>query len=269
MTPEHPIRVGALVSSEYIPVWKTRALNNLLDRTHAELTHVVVNKSDDASSDGLRAFLQACVSRLREYPLWSVVGIGRLLSPEPSYERRVSIGTIDGISEATIIWCRPEPADGLGNTLPDAVVEEVGENTDVVVRFGFGVLKGDILTRPTYGVLSYHFGDIRKYRGQVGGFWEFLAGEPTAGVTLQRLTETLDGGAIAAYGAVNIQDAETWQAVRRRQVAIAEDLLAPGVRNLVDPSVSVSEPETLGELRSIPTGTTVLRYLVRTGRGYL
>lgn len=36
-------------------------------------------------------------------------------------------------------------------------------------------------------MLSYHHGDMRRYRGQPPGFWELYNGEREIGVTVQRL----------------------------------------------------------------------------------
>jgi methionyl-tRNA formyltransferase len=267
MTSNTPLRVGVLVGGESVPIWKVRALNTMLARTDAEITHVVVRESAASSEGGAVASLKECADRFRQYPLWSLVGLSGHLSSDPAYNRPTSLETIDGVPDADRLRCRPEPCDGLGNTLPRHVVEEVGAATDVLVRFGFGILKGEILTRPTHGVLSYHFGDIREYRGQAGGLREYLNDEPRAGVTLQRLTETLDGGAIVAYESVDISDAGTWQEVRRRQAGVAEGLLATGVRNLTAPGFTPREPESLGKMYTLPTGTTVLRYVAKNTLG--
>src|SRR5436190_1292829 len=37
---------------------------------------------------------------------------------------------------------------------------------EVLLRFGFQVLHGAILTLPTYGIWSYHHGDEENYRGR-------------------------------------------------------------------------------------------------------
>ena len=69
---------------------------------------------------------------------------------------------------------------------------------DILFRFGFRILRGRILDLPRYGVWSYHHGDSEKYRGGPPGFWELVNGEPVSGVTLQVLSNTLDGGRVLA-----------------------------------------------------------------------
>ncbi len=67
---------------------------------------------------------------------------------------------------------------------------------DVLLRFGFNILRGPILELPRYGVWSYHHGDEEQYRGQPPLFWELMDGKTTAAAVLQRLTDKLDAGVI-------------------------------------------------------------------------
>lgn len=73
---------------------------------------------------------------------------------------------------------------------------------DFILRFGFGIIKGDILNCAKYGVWSFHHGDERKFRGQPAGFWEMYHNEDSIGGILQRITERLDGGIILKRWAV-------------------------------------------------------------------
>jgi hypothetical protein len=67
---------------------------------------------------------------------------------------------------------------------------------DVVLRFGFRILKGEALNVARYGIWSYHHGDNRVNRGGPAGFWEVMEGHGVTGSVLQRLTERLDDGEI-------------------------------------------------------------------------
>jgi hypothetical protein len=71
---------------------------------------------------------------------------------------------------------------------------------EVLLRFGFNILKGDILQLPRYGVWSYHHGDEEEYRGQPPGLWEIMDQRAVTGAILQRLTEKLDAGLILRKG---------------------------------------------------------------------
>jgi hypothetical protein len=78
--------------------------------------------------------------------------------------------------------------------------EDIGRirqaDLDVMIRFGFRIIKGDILGAARYGVWSIHHGDNRKYRGGPALFWEMYERNPESGTVLQVLTDQLDGGRV-------------------------------------------------------------------------
>jgi hypothetical protein len=94
-----------------------------------------------------------------------------------------------------------ETVDAEGEDLvshfPADVVEKVrAKDLDVLIRFGFDPLSGDVLQAARYGVWSYHHGDNEFYRGGPSHFWELQEGSPLSGVTLQVLTEDSDDGVV-------------------------------------------------------------------------
>ena len=78
-------------------------------------------------------------------------------------------------------------------------------NLDVLIRCGSGILHGRILRTCKYGIISFHHGDNKKYRGGPAGFWEVLNKNPSTGFVIQRLTTELDGGDILFRGAFPTQ----------------------------------------------------------------
>jgi len=79
---------------------------------------------------------------------------------------------------------------------PAAISLIQAKQIDVLIRFGFNILHGDILNSARYGVWSYHHGDNEFYRGGPSHFWELYENAPLSGVILQVLNEDLDGGLI-------------------------------------------------------------------------
>lgn len=71
---------------------------------------------------------------------------------------------------------------------------------DFIIRFGFNIIRGEILQTARYGVWSYHHGDEEKYRGGPPAFWEVHKNENVCGAILQRLTDKLDGGIVLKKG---------------------------------------------------------------------
>ena len=86
---------------------------------------------------------------------------------------------------------------GISTYFPVADIEKIKSyNLDFILRFGFDIIRGEILTAAKYGVWSYHHDDERVVRGGPPGFWEFIRKIPKNGVILQQLTDELDKGLI-------------------------------------------------------------------------
>ena len=78
----------------------------------------------------------------------------------------------------------------------DIVTPLLDFDIDVLLRYEFGIISGDILTLPKYGIWSFHHGDNDINRGGPAGFWEARNKEAYVGATLQKLSDSLDGGDI-------------------------------------------------------------------------
>lgn len=75
-----------------------------------------------------------------------------------------------------------------------------GFELDFILRFAFGVIRGEILAAARHGVWSFHHDDEERFRGGPPCFWELYTNEPVTGSILQRLTERLDGGIVLHKG---------------------------------------------------------------------
>lgn len=84
---------------------------------------------------------------------------------------------------------------------PAEALEHIrAQRLDVLLRFGFNILRGEILSAARFGVWSYHHGDGDYYRGGPSCFWEVYEGNPLTGTMLQVLTEDLDAGVVLQKG---------------------------------------------------------------------
>ncbi|MBW8295327.1 hypothetical protein [Sphingopyxis sp.] len=71
---------------------------------------------------------------------------------------------------------------------------------DFVLRFSYGILRGDVLNVAPYGVWSFHHGDPTLYRGQPPGFWEIFNASAVTGSILQVICNELDAGTVLHQG---------------------------------------------------------------------
>ena len=261
------VRVGVLLSSYTLREWEKQALLELFNHPEIDAAPeiLVVDTSQTGVQDSIR-------SHLSDLSLWKAYRLVTLslssFSDPPWYIITTRVSEIGVFDDTEVIECAPIPADGLGNELPSSAVSALKE-VDVAIRFGFGIIKGDALTAPKYGMLSYHHGDLRAYRGRPAGFHEFVNREPTAGVTVQRLNESLDGGAIAALEKIEIDDAVSWSEVLDRLYQVSPTLLPMAVQNCIDSSKGLTEPNSIGELYTMPSNKQTVKYLVERGRRML
>ncbi|HVL96895.1 MAG TPA: formyltransferase family protein [Solirubrobacteraceae bacterium] len=127
-------------------------------------------------------------------------------------------------------------------------------DADCAVRSGFGIIREPVLSIPQRGMLSYHHGDIRRYRGQPVAFWELYNGEREMAVTVQLLSERLDAGRIVVQRPVPIRPTDSWRDLRQRAYDAGVDMLHEACRLVArdDFVPEVVPPEQLGDLYTLP-----------------
>lgn len=203
-------RLALLLGRDHLRDWLADALAETARRTDARVTLVVRTDTDGRDpGPGVR------------------VDIPDAATAENLERRYVSLTSAGGSH---------------GVRFPDDAVDRIGE-AEVALQNGVGILKGDVLTAPEHGVLSYHHGDIRRYRGVYTHLWNYLDRVETGGVTLLQLTEALDAGAIAAEREVDLADCLTWSELEGRKHRAGVPLLADAVERFD----AGREPETLPE----------------------
>jgi len=260
------LRVAVLLDSQFVDEWQRQALERLVQDTelNASITTIIVNQASSPSS--FRSQLRSLVCDFTLYKgLIATRKLSRTVSGQPWYRERTHLSDVAFLSDHETIECVPQPADGIGNELPAEAVAALSE-TDIAVRFGFGIVKGAALSAPRHGVLSYHHGDLRRYRGRPAGFYEFLQEESEAGVTIQKLNETLDGGAIVVLTHVDAETATSWPELRSRLFSGSINLLSEAVSRCVSDGETAEAPESLGKLYTTPSNRQVLSYLAKRFR---
>ena len=255
-------KIALLVDSDKLQEWERRAVRQVLDdeRLDVEIALVIVNSNRTQSTTAER--ISTLIS---EFSLWKVLVLLRIIrrsiSVSPEYRSQTPIDDIIDVEDTAVQSYTPISMDGVGNKLPSEAISAL-ETTDIAIRFGFGIIKGRALDAPTHGVLSYHHGDMTKYRGRPAGFYEFINNESVAGVTVQRLSERLDAGEIVATTHCEIADCRSLREVQERLFTASPPLLSEAVVRLRDEQPS-QKPETLGTIYSTPAASDVLRYIRR------
>ena len=142
---------------------------------------------------------------------------------------------------------------------------------DFILRFGFNIIRGEILESARYGVWSYHHDNEHLYRGGPPCFWELYHGDDTTGAILQRLTDRLDGGVILHRGVFGTCKG-SWTANFNRALSGSADWCARVCAEISDGQldrVNAEPTPSTAAIRHAPNHAQFLRFAVRTGGAVL
>lgn len=185
------IRIGLLVEDNQLPAWSYEMLNKIKKMDFAEV--VVIVKKNKTKATVKRNFFKKLSLN------WNRLLFVILNKIENKYNKitydAFEKKNLDDLFPSTPrINVTPESKKYTDRFTSNDILKLKEYRTDVLIRLGFAILKGEILNVPKYGIWSYHHGNNFINRGGPPGVWEVLNNEDTSGVTLQILTEDLDAG---------------------------------------------------------------------------
>ena len=124
---------------------------------------------------------------------------------------------------------------------------------DVMVMLGgFGIIKEPLLSLAHYGILSYHHGDMRKYRGQPVGFWELYHNEREMGVTVQRLAAGIDKGMPIVEMTIPIEKGDTVSTLSKRALDSSATMMHEALQMTAQPDFVPENIEHYGPIYTLP-----------------
>lgn len=187
------LRVGLLLDSYRQPAWTFEILSQIRRSAFAEIVLIVENGAAPAP----RGLLERLRGLRTENLLYNVYArLDRRLvggGESTAFSEHDAAPLLRGCPRLRVV-----PRQGrFSDELEEADLGRVREaGLDVLLRFGFRILKGGILTAARHGVWSYHHDDNGVVRGGPAGFFEVMRGLPTSGCILQVLGEDLDNGRV-------------------------------------------------------------------------
>lgn len=191
-----PLRVGVLVDSLEQRRWVCKVLQDIQNSAFCELSLVVLNAKPAQPARSLWTRLRGRFKELLRrglfdwYVRWDLARYEDDETPFALEDTRHLVANVPVLSVVPI--CKK-----FTDRFAEEDLQRVrAANLDVLLRFGFRIIKGGILSVARYGVWSYHHGDNREYRGGPPLFWEIYERNPVSGTVLQILTEKLDGGKV-------------------------------------------------------------------------
>lgn len=241
------IRFGIMVDQLQLKNWQIKSIERLLEVKENELVVVFLpetSKSYDAS--GLPIGFRFLERQLRQLPLLQTTSIEEKFKSLSKERLKVN-------------------KKGFSNYIDDQGIEQVESyQLDVILRFGFGIIRGKVLDIPTYGIWSFHHGNPEFFRGGPPAFWEFLLGKPTNGLILQRLTNELDAGIILRQAEIK-RVSHSFLAHNDRLCSASIDFprwVADAIRNK-QPNLFENKITKKGPIYKVPSNWKVLLFYIK------
>lgn len=186
------IRVAVLTRGETLEAWEVAALQKVRELSFAQ----IVLEIRDATPVNERSFGE----KVSEYK-WSRLFWNKWFKRAGNCNSTRLTSTNEIFKGISRIDVTPELKGKHTQYFSSADVDKVKQySPDVIIRFGFNILRGEILNVAPHGVWSFHHADHEKIRGGPAGFWEYILGHNTTGAILQRLTDKLDDGVVLRTG---------------------------------------------------------------------
>jgi hypothetical protein len=196
-----PLRVGLLLDGLTLPRAFQQVVEDIRNSNFASIELVVLHQSPEVPPPNRVPFPMRVWRILRDKRrrrgllYWWYANYDRRrnrLVPDP-FEPCDIGGHLSSVPRLTVA---PD-VKGFTHRFPPAAIEAIrAHNLDVLLRFGFNILRGDVLQSARYGIWSFHHGDNDFYRGGPALFWELVERSQLSGVMLQVLEEALDAGLV-------------------------------------------------------------------------
>ncbi len=238
------MKLAVLVDSDQtIARWQFNALQEVISEGH-EINLLAIAQGNPPKSrkklNHVLYYVYALLSRhkLAQLNRVSIHDLGLEDVPRVDFER-----------ETKGVW-EEIPAESLARF----------SHSDVVVKFGMGLLRNPHLIPTKYGVLSYHHGDPKKYRGRPAGFWESLNSDSSMGVIVQSLSNNLDAGEIKAIGFSRVNQT-SYRKTLSEVYATGTPLLRKAISNL-DSNSSISSSISK-KITTLPSNAKVIQLSIK------
>jgi hypothetical protein len=233
---QSPVKVGVFVDHDGLAAWQADALRRL----GPDVAFVIY---DCLNSRPERR-------RLR-FALYYLLNLFTVRNP---LTRRADVP-----ADLHMLACRPFESEweGVWQRLPGALLKQIrGDAPDVLVKFGMGLLRVPDATELPVPILSYHHGNPERFRGRPAGFYEMLSGERVMGQVVQRLSNALDSGEVAATAETRVVP-HSYRSTLMQAYAVSPLLLAPAIRTVL--AEAAAKPAHPGRNYRLPGNLTVLR----------
>ena len=185
------LKIGLLLDSLDVYAWQYTMIEKIIHQDCAEINLIILN---DRTQLNMSKYDR--IKKGWHKILYHIYNKTDYLLFKKNPDAFVKKNLIKLLPDTKVIKVKPVQRKFSDYIKPNDIINIKNQNIDILIRMGFRILKGPILTVAKYGVWSYHHGDNRKIRGGPPGFWETVENWDETGSILQILNEDLDGGRV-------------------------------------------------------------------------
>ena len=183
------LHFGIMTHGMVLSKWQYDCIKLLNDSGIAKIVLIINDASVSQESSSLGTKFKNYFNKHTLYKLSS-----RFLFKVQAFEH---VAVADEFDKITTINCTTTKKGKFSEYFNQDDIDQISNyKLDFILRFGFNIIRGDILEVAKYGIWSYHHGNELEFRGGPTGFWEIFKGSKINGVVLQRLNNLIDAGVI-------------------------------------------------------------------------
>lgn len=175
------LRIGIMIDNFIIPNWSYLMLEKIVRGSDAEIVLIIKNKSEDFKKP--TTFIKWIFENRKTLAFLIYRKLDRSLfkcSPDAFEQKDIS-----NILVVDTLEILPNK-NGSYDYVSDKDLMEIEKfKIDVIIKLGFGNLKGDIYKMTKYGIWSYKHGDSKIERGNSLEFWEVIRNRDETVIELQ------------------------------------------------------------------------------------
>lgn len=253
------LKFALMCNSTVVQQWQIQAVDALLEAECAEPVLLILPEEQQPEAK------RSLIWRFAGYP-WSKVIFRKYYQYclRPESFKRTELNP--GITALPRLYCKPELKGKYSQHFSPQDIETIRSyQPDFILKFGFGIIRGEILNCTPYGIWSFHHGNVQKYRGIPPAFHEICNNDPYTVSVLQRLTAKLDGGIILRRGVFKTIG-HSWQANLDQALSLSAGWPALVCREIIAglpfPDENHSAPTTAPIYRE-PGNGKMVRFLIR------
>ena len=178
------IKIGVLLNNYELPAWEYKILEEIVNSDHSQIDLIVKNNLSNPISKGTIFNLSSLVFKLHLF-------IDSLFFTHKNiYSKKIDIiKLVEDVPKIAI----SQIEDGLNFSFNETDLIEIKKyDLDLILKFGFNRLKGQILKVPHYGVWAFVVGNEYVRDGSKSGYSEIVMRSPVTNIKLVILTEEVD-----------------------------------------------------------------------------